>query len=344
MIKGIIDATSDEYVFDRICDSEDYSEDKEYSIDDCVLVRTTDVFPQGHTILSPKNGFGVIKTLPEELRNYIYFNKDINLTYEEKKKLEEQLSIYELIGRDTIHFCINGLVGDHAFNSFGGRPYTIIEPLKYHIEDKNLETLRVEDTFFSDRVNLSDEAVLIINEEFYNSIKDDPNYVSELESYNIYLYKGDNQSLAVAEVLNELGYDSFSVNSHGYVNGLKSTEKAHDMYDFINNYAVANNISIRPHFGSSFHYEENARMNKILDEIVKKIFYIIARDLNKNEDVMNELDSYFNEYKDKEFIKGIIDEYGLDRLIVLVSKVNEAVMKSIQESKILGEEYKGIKL
>ena len=344
MVKGIIDATSDEYISDRICDSEDYSEDKKYSINDCVLVRTTDVFPQGHIVLSPKNGFGIIKTLPEELRDYIFYNEDFDLQYEEKEKLKEQLSIYEVMGRDTIHFCINGLVGDHAFNSFGGRPYTIIEPLKYHIEDKNLESLRVEDTFFSDRVNLSDEAVLIINEEFYNSIKDDPNYTSELASYNIYLYKGDNQSLAVSEVLNELGYDSFLIGSHGYVNGISSDKTAHCMYDFINKYAETNNISLRPHFGSKFNYEENERMDKILNEIVKRMFYIMARDLNKNEDEIKDLDFYFNEDKDKQIIRGLIKEYGLDRLIILVGKINEAIMKSIQESKILGEEYKEVKL
>ena len=351
MVKGIIDATSEEFIGDTLIEphEECFKESNiyggrdqftyDYSIDDCVLIRTTDIFPQNHIVLSPKNGYALLKTMPEEFRDFLY-SREVDLPYEEKEKIAEKLSIYEVMGRDTIHFCLNGLVGDHAFNSFGGRPYIIVEPLKYHVEDKNLESLRVEDTYFSDRVKLSDEAVLIISEEAYNVIKDDPNYVSDLESYDIYIYKGNNQQKAVSEVLKRLGYDSFLVSSHGYSNGTALYTPAYEMYNYINKYAEDNDISNKPHFGSKFHYEETKRMDEIIGPIVKRMFYIMSRELSKDE---NELDDYYI-YKDKEVIRNLIKEYGIERLCSLVEKINAAILKAVEESKILGDEYKGIKL
>ena len=66
----------------------------------------------------------------------------------------------------------------------------------------------------------------------------------------------------------------------------------------------------------------------------------MSRELSKDE---NELDDYYID-KDKEVIRNLIKEYGIERLCLLVEKINAAILKAVEESKILGDEYKGIKL
>ena len=167
MIIKIIEANNDKNIHFGLCEKtqKNFEEDDEfvctYTIDDCVLIRTTEHFPFNHEVLSGKSAHGVVKESLDIVSEYIW-HKCPNLSEEEKINLINNLKIYNIIERNTVHWCINGLVGSHGFNDFSERPFIIIEPLKYHVNDKNLMSLLAEDTYFSDRVKLSDKAILLI--------------------------------------------------------------------------------------------------------------------------------------------------------------------------------------
>lgn len=183
-----------------------------YDLDDCVLVRTTDIFPFNGIVETPVHGnayaFTSSDIIGEAILDVLRKKYSGDELLKESKKYEVCFEIF----RTTIHFCINGLVTSHMYGNFEGRPYAIIEPLKHHIMDKSLCSLNACDTYFNDDMVLSDEAVLVITEDKFNEIKNDLLYVDTLSKFKIFVYRGNNQYEAVRNVLEKLGYDYFRIN------------------------------------------------------------------------------------------------------------------------------------
>ena len=344
MIIKTVDATSEKFINKNICDKnrEEYVIDGEfqyqYTIEDCVLVRTTDHLPFNHEMLSGKTGHGYVSYTPQLIIDFIHKTCP-DLSIDERKALWEKFEAVIEIERNTIHWCINGLVGSHGFNDFSERPFIVIEPLKYHIKDENLTALRAEDTYFTDRVKLSDECVIVINEDIYNQLKNDPTYEEEFKKYNIYLYRGTNENQAVVEVLNDLGYDSFSISSHGYgtsMNHDEMSEATDKMRQFIFNTVSENNLSAKPHFGSPLHWDEANKMDKHEQDIVKRILETIIKELNLGEEGMKKLCYYYeyNDDEDKEFVYEILKNYGFERLNKLIESINNETIAKLEQEKI----------
>lgn len=361
MVVKVLDCTDDSYYGTKICDKNEiyiekdyFSFDKEedtrtfhrdkkygynYSLDDLVLVRTTEFFPFDKTILSGKSAHGMVKELPQEFYSFCRLIEE-NKTSEEKQIINEKLKLVLKVERNTIHFCLNGLVGSHAYGDFSDRPFIIIEPLKYHIDDQNLVTLMPADTFFTDRVVLSDEAVLIIKEEIYDVIKNDPEYQSDLERFKIYVYKGNNEKKAVSDVLNELGYDIFSISSHGYASSMykcAENEAIHKMNDNIKKIYEEHNIEPIIHFYSKYNEEENRLMCDFEEEIIKRILTAVVQELGLGEDGVKKLDFYYkypNDPECKEFINDILIKYGFERLCNLIEKINNETIDELNKEMI----------
>lgn len=344
MVIKTVDATSEKFINKNICNKnrEEYIIDGEfqhqYTIEDCVLVRTTEHFPFDHEMLSGKSAHGYVSYTPQLIIDFIHKTCP-ELSIEEKKALWSKLETVIEIERNTIHWCVNGLVGAHGFNDFSERPFIVIEPLKYHIKDENLTALRAEDTYFTDRIKLSDECVIIINEEVYNKFKNDPLYEEEFKKYNVYLYKGNNENQAVVEVLNNLGYDTFSISSHGYGTSMihdEMTEATDIMRQFIFSYAKENNISQNAHFGSPLHWDEANKMDKHEQDIVKRILKTIIEELNLGEEGMKKLNYYYeyNDPEEKEFVYNILKDYGFERLSKLIDNINKETISRLEQGKI----------
>ena len=316
---------------------DEYSEtfDYNYSISDCMLVRVTEHFPFGGIIKTPANANAQVLEYPKNFSDSIKeIVNSLNISEEEKNSIKESLKLLISVPRTTIHFCINGLVGGHAFGEFDDKPYVILEPLINHIDE--VHTLRVEDTYFDKNLELSSAAVLIIKKEVYEQIKDDPRYQEDLERFKLYVLDGKDMQSAVGIVLNKLGYDSFSVSSNGYVDGYKTNQPAGRMYEFINNYAEVNNIDQTRHFNSELSIETKLKMNDELIELTKQIISIMASLLGKDESEIRKInsvvDASFN--IDTSLITNLINEYGLEKLVLLVSNINQEKKNNInnQES------------
>ena len=299
---------------------------KELSIDDAVLVRTTNFFPFGRVVKTPLSANSIIRFIPSEFESII-----VDLLKEEyKDNFIEEINKYELnhfFKRNTSHYCINGIVGSHAAGDFSNRSFVILEPLKYHINDINIKSLRAEDTYFEGDVALSIEASILMSEKMYNLLKNNPLYINDLLNFNIIVYNGNDQDLAVKKALNVLGYNSFTINSNGYNDIYDSNESAYQMLNFIFKLANDYGISTDRHFGSAYHLQEIEQrcQEEINNEI--RIIEIITTELGKEISEFNKLKSYLVKYSRspefKDELKSLFKEYGLDNMALLFKKFND---------------------
>lgn len=300
------------------------SEKENYSIEDLVLVRTTDGFPFEKKVLTPEHSKVVLKDYPTTMK-YVIFNLLKEKYGEEWEKYQELFKIEQIEKRHTIHFCINGLVVSHDYGEFNDRDFVIIDPLKYHLDDENLKSMRAEDTYFTDDIMLSDESAIMMTKEKYESIKDDPLYIDVLQNMNVFCYEGD-QYLAISKVLNTLGYDSFVINNHGYRNGIYKDKPAGEMLQFLINYCNINNINMDRHFNSEDNFMD---VNRILEddiEIETQLLEEMCTTLGENASTIEKLKAGLgrainsSEYEDN--LKNIISRYGLENLAELINRYN----------------------
>ena len=298
-----------------------------YDINDCILIRKTNVFPENNIVETPIHGlayeFGRSTVIGDALSKILrekYFNPDEFL--DELNKYNIYFETY----RTTTHFTINGVVSNSMYGEFN-YPYAIIEPLKYHINDDSLEGLRVEDTYFSDDIKLSKESIILVPEENIIDIEEQ----FDLTNMNIRTYKGSIEN-AIKEVLKELNYDFFVVNNHGYTNGLDSDSKDSQMYNFIYEYAKTHNISQARHFTSEINNQDRNRRIQEAEKIdLKHLKFILDSGLVSNEliDRINKQleirDYYPNDFN--RLMEELINEIGLDKLLFLTNEFNKQMIE-----------------
>ena len=334
-----LDCTSNEHVED----SKDKKYDK-YRLEELVLIRTTDIFPKDKIIETPIHGNAIDYASSTILGNAI--NNQLRKKYHSMKELLEEIKKYQVVyetKRTTIHFCINGLVSRHMQGNFDNKKFIIIEPLKYHIKDKSLLSLRAEDTYFNDDMYLSNEAALIIKEEEYDQLKNNEEYIKTLKQFNnIFVYKGNNEKMAVKKALELLGIDSLVINNHGYTNGLTNNTSAQVMYEYINNLREEYGINNKIHFYSELNQEESIQrqeQGRIID--LEHFFYIINNSnlpqniidkikLLHNEDEKDIKEEHIDNYRRLESIANeIVQIIGLDKIEKLTKEFNNNYINSL---------------
>lgn len=305
---------------------------KPYSLNDCVLVRTTNFFPFNHEVHTP------LADRAYEFTNSIYFEEALRDILKEKGE-EEKYKIFSKIPRETIHFAINGLVQSHDYGNFEGRKFIIIEPLKYHI-DESLLSIRPEDTFFKGNITLSNESVILMNIDTYESIKNDPNYEKELNSFpNIFVYSGNNEELAVKETLNILGYDSFLVSNNYFTNGSDKDYPAKEMTDFLREFTKTHSIPQTAHIYTDEYKKEHEEIIKNAEEIdTRHLKYILENSGLPSEyiEIILEKSKYYYLKDFKDEIKELINKIGLETLANLTKEFNQIMIEEndIQKNKV----------
>lgn len=306
-----------------------------YTVDDCVIVRTTDIFPKNRVVITPLNGgaygFGRSVILEEIIRKKIktdYPNLD-DASF--LKKLDE-FNIFYDIPRPTIHYTINGLVSSHAYGNFANKPFIIIDLLKYHINDKSLVGLRVEDTYFNDNMQLSDSSIIMISQDYFDANKNNLEFLEFLQGFNVIVFSGD-ETKAVEFVLRKLGYNAFEINNHGYTNSFERNSDERRMVKFLQNFANTNNISQDRHCYSTSYIEERKLMVECAEKREKEyLLHILDNSLIPNElrdHIIYEInDCYDISYlSDSKNISELIDIIGLDNLKRLTDEYNNKCVK-----------------
>lgn len=170
-----------------------------YTASDIALVRVTSYLP--------KNGIvPAISNVPfvERMNNVSHAAVDQilaeqGLTWDDRKNLVRFLTPLSTQYRSSVHFCLNGLVSSHMQGDFDGNPFVIIEPFKYHENDKNILAVRGEDTYFKEGLRLSSEAFILVDEKYAQKCLD-----LGIDSKQIIFYRGE-QKQAVDMVLTKMG-------------------------------------------------------------------------------------------------------------------------------------------
>lgn len=333
-----IDASGDFVRDDSIIKGENYT------IDDCILIRTTDVFPFDGVVKVPKNDnayeFGDSSIFVNAIFNIIrskYSSEYLN--EEEEQELDKELSEYKVVFetcRSTIHFTLNGLVSSSMYGNFDNRAYVIFDGLKHHL-DKSLMSLRVEDTYFNEDMSLSDEACILISTEVFKLLSTNVECMESLEKFGrIFIYDGS-QTVAVKKVLEILGYDAFLVGDHTYTNSDKDFSPAMRMTQFVHQLAIKYNFGREKHFCSKISETDKIALLAKAEEIEKLHLFYIIDNSNLDENLVELIkDTLANgDYNRK--LKGLITELiysvGLERIKQLTKEFNELYIQNLNSTK-----------
>ena len=288
-----------------------------YTVDDCILIRTTDIFPTDKIVQTPENGNAYSFNI-----NYMFIaaiEKKINK--EQSNVNKDDYNIYYDICRTTTHFTINGLVSSHMYGNFDDRPYIIMEPLKHHIDEESLVGLRVEDTYFNNDIALSDEAIILIPSQHFEKIVGDYNYQETLKQFNVVVFDGD-EVHAVNYILNQLGYNAFLTSQHSYVSG----EEEDKMVNFVYDLAEERNIPVDKHCYSTVGQQDTQnRFNSMKESEMRFLNFVLDTvaipEILRNEIIYCRDNGYDTVLK--EHIENLVDIVGLETLKYLTQQYNQ---------------------
>lgn len=163
---------------------------------DLLFIRTSNVFPRD----------GVVETIgkhsePENIGNpFSTALKNINPEIK-----DEEMNVQSPRFRWTSHWCINAIVGNHAWGDFSGRDYFIIEDANEQANNKHIINRLVADVIHVGDMKLSKNAKIMMSIEKYKELLKDPQMKEQLAKIGVILYKG-NPAEALKKYMNESGY------------------------------------------------------------------------------------------------------------------------------------------
>lgn len=331
------------YIDSSMYDKKENITKSNYNLDDCVIIRTTDIFPKDKIIQTPIHGnaygFGGSVIFREAIIRKIKQSYPNGVVSDEEDFLNKlnQYNLFFDIPRSTIHFTINGLVLSHLYGNFSNKPFIIIEPLKNHIDEKSLVGLRVEDTYFKDDVMLSNDAYIMISKTYFDAFKDNQEFILSLQDFNIIVFDGDEKK-AVDFVIRSLGYNSFNINNHGYSEAFMKDNDETRMIKFIESLANKKGISQDRHCFSEIYKEDYDLMYKMVDKRERDFLLfvldnaIITDDLNKQ--IIYELSNYFDitRLTNSKAIHKLVDMIGLDNLKKFITEFNQKCVLEVTDN------------
>ena len=209
----------------------------EYTVDDIMLVRTTDYLPENRVIRP-------YSETPNAFKNGDNFL--CSQLFEESPEVLKAFEIYYPYYRSTIHTTENGLVSSHMYGNFIDRNFIILEPLREQIDKSNIRNFAGQDTIIKGDMVLSDDSVIIINALKYPELLEK---YEELNNYNICLYNGispqtrqqfidenpgsfcielQEERAVTSRVLMDMGYTPETIGTH-YITQSETSNKIYDL-------------------------------------------------------------------------------------------------------------------
>lgn len=330
----LIDTTDARQVYEYKSKKEELQsqiKDKGYTADDFALIRTTDYLEEDHilkaickvpfvTNLNNVPATVMYRILMEQYNFNIYND-------EEDEKLEKLNRIYSPLStqyRSTIHFALNGLVSSHTKGNFDNKNFIIIDKLSHHLGKDDIRSIRMEDTFINGEVPLSNDAIVLINEQKYKSLIEQYPWIS---TYNIILYRGD-EKMAVEMLLTSIGIVAEKIETHSAA----YSERTQLYNDFFDKVSKDYDIEQDKHCYSK-EYREDDEKNLIIWEIYERDFYNkLFNYFNIDTNAIEYLTSlHISEAKQEELFKNIILKIGVDKYKQFVLEYNKEIMTAINE-------------
>lgn len=301
-----------------------------YTEDNCKIVLSANMFPEDRKVLpssmesyvykNPNCSLGIV--VRDRIKKVDGINDYDDLKLENLKKQSEKYMPYNSKYISTVYASINGLHNDYYATN-----YIIIDSFKNQIDNKNILSLRPEETLFINEVKLTNDSVMLMRKDTYDelSIK-----YPELNRMNVIIYKGDNVK-ALNMYLATIGIIPENMNS----DFVQDSPTSYKFNEFITNYATQNNIEQIKYDETSF-YNDDKEKNEKLNRIYDKTFYgFLLKEVEVPDDHYDELlkrlcegDSY--DPDNLIILDGIIDSVGASGLIDIVTKFNKKIDEMIQ--------------
>lgn len=333
----VIDATNSDLMKECMLLKKDLVNDKlqkgYVTENDFMLVRATDYLNSNHTLKPLYQEPFVLKIYNEFYSAFLHeYEKEHNIDLftvslndeEEYERIQKEVTKdvpYSTQYRSTIHFTLNGLVSSHSKGNFDHRKFIILEPLKNQIKNGNMLSFRMEDTFFEGEMILSEDATILIDENEYETLKNE----IDLSKYHVVLYRGDAKS-ATEIALTKLGIVSETI----LTDYAKDSEMMPLIRDFSEKLNQDYGIEAVKHYHSK-NYREDDEKNLILWDIYTQDFYTfllneLAFTDMEQEDIINYLDE---EDVRRKFLEKLIDQYGLHQIIQIIHQYNNEIDQAI---------------
>lgn len=321
-----------------------------YDAEDIVLVRSTGFLPQNREIISISNipfvtkmqsaiefalndylkeNNQTIKQIAEELSKIDERDHDkIEALAKEREKIlseisrkSDELSPFLTYYRSTIHFCLNGLVTNHSRGTFEG-DFIIIEPFKHHVSDSSILSVRPEDTYFKDNIELSKDTVVLVDEKN----KEDIESWVDKDKYNVVFYKGD-KFIAVRMQLIKMGIVPEEVKEHNIADSKTSS--------MITDFIARNNYDTISHFNSEIKREDALKTDK-LNRKYQIQFYSYLSDFISDQGLRGKLlfeinNEDINLFSLMPICEEIIKYLGIEKYAEIVNVYNEKIIENIAQ-------------
>ena len=251
-------------------------------LEDLVLVHKTMYAPSGDEIKTTSNSKS-------------YYEEEIDIG-------SEKVDIKFQVMRDTVHFAINGEVGDHYYGSWEDCKYAIVIPF---VDVPNIINAATGDTYTKGNVDIKKGFLLCPFDEMEHLKKNNPNIT-------IIGYKGDNVTGFANIFVSMLGYKYERICMHGWEN-----EDAKKVYNTIKS---KTNYKQSEHSVSNDKKEEEAfngtsQLSALIEKLLKnKVNYDLKNIISKllfiergNRSQLRISDEMFRLYDGKIFIRYIED-------------------------------------
>ncbi len=307
-----------------------------YTSQDIALVRATPYFPKNGIVYAIDNVPFVCKLndefrevaenhilkLNEKLEKLTDYDKRMKLINDINKKAEEYIP-WSTQYRSSIHYCLNGVVSSHMQGSFDDSPVIIIEPFSVHENDSNILAVRGEDTYFANKLQLSDKTIILVEESSLDEIvKQNIN-----PHITIIPYRG-NRDIALQWVLIGMMDIVPEIIGKDYI---IESETSQMITDFIRR----KNYPLEKHCYSKS-YQEDDEKNLILWKMYAKNFYTYLfsqfGDIAPYQSLIDKLSdpAILSRAKKVEILEKIIQKIGIDNYANIVRCYNHSIDEQIR--------------
>ena len=217
---------------------------KNMNIDNVVMVRATNTLPLNGELIPCCEGFKLVNDRKSE---FFYFMYDC-VKEELQKRLGRELDLYDpadeqladntvnyysrLTGdyyTTTLSFSLNGLVPDDNHNKFSDKKMAVLEPIKNQT-NADFVTVETIDVTTKGRMKLSDEAMLVIENQFFSKLSPE---IQENLAANFKLRKFDGKlKTAIEETLKENGFPVLQLIQEREKENIEDCPEKESMLDF----------------------------------------------------------------------------------------------------------------
>lgn len=275
---------------------------KEKKIENFMIIREDDFFPVDWEWRVASKNTGVEKesfVLSRELRTEVALsNANIKtefngfsipvsnkVTNELSKKIDVDLGTINMPMRfrSTKHFTINtplSATGKYNFVDVN-RDFTIIDGIDNFLKSGYAYSVAYHDAYLDvshEGLPISNDAIILINEEKYNDLKQNPLFIKQLNERKVVIFRGE-QHLAINMILSQMGVLPSKVGFQYFEydkeiedimkDSLKNLAEKHNLY-FDKSHAALNNNPYggKGHF-SSYIDDKNNDFNESINEFLE---------------------------------------------------------------------------